>query len=86
MTRPRVRRRDADGRDRETVLSPYAAAQDPAELRAHLLSALCAGVSGREQSFLHEANTPGVSKSEVSRLFAREGARILGQFRRDIPP
>lgn len=85
VKRPRVRRRDEGGGTSEAVLSTYAGVQDPGELRANLLLALKAGVSGREQRALQADNTPGVSKSEVSRLFAKEGARLLGEFRkRDI--
>jgi transposase-like protein len=85
VKRPRVRRRSGHGGTSEAVLSSYAVAQEPSELQSNLLLALKAGVSGREQSSLRAGNAPGVSKSEVSRLFAKEGARLLGEFRtRDI--
>lgn len=85
IKRPRVRKLDSSGRSREAALASYGEAQEPGELRRRLLEALQAGVSGREQSRLHGDSTPGVSKSEVSRLWVREGERILGAFRdRDI--
>lgn len=81
VKRPRVRRRVDVGVSRETALSSYGEAQEPGELRCRILEALQAGVSGREQSRLHGESTPGVSKSEVSRLWVREGEKILGAFR-----
>jgi len=85
VKRPRVRRHTAGGGTSEAILSTYAGAQEPSELRANLLLALRAGVSGREQREIRDASAPGLSKSEVSRLFVREGARLLGEFReRDI--
>jgi transposase-like protein len=85
VKRPRVRKLDSFGRSREATLASYAEAQDAGELRRRIMEALQAGVSGREQARLHGDSTPGVSKSEVSRLWVREGEKILGSFRgRDI--
>jgi transposase-like protein len=81
VKRPRVRRRDGEGGSREAVLTSYAEAQEPGELRRRVLDALQAGVSTREQSRLHGKGTPGVSKSEVSRLWAEEGGKVFGVFR-----
>lgn len=84
VKRPRVRKR-IDSGSSETVLQTYAEAQDAGELRRRLLLALQAGVSGREQSSVQDTGAPGTSKSEVSRLWAKEGEKILGEFReRDI--
>ena len=80
LKRPRVRRKTPAG-SREATLTSYAEAQDEGELRRRMLSALKAGVSGREQASLHDKSTPGTSKSTVSRLWAREGEKVLSTFR-----
>ena len=80
LKRPRVRRKTPAG-SREEILISYAEAQDAGELRRRMLSALKAGVSGREQSSLHDKSTPGTSKSTVSRLWAQEGEKVLSTFR-----
>ena len=83
VKRPRVRQRLSSGSG-EVVLQSYAEAQDATELRGRLMEALRAGVSGREQSRLHDKNA-GTSKSEVSRLWRAEGKKLLVAFRsRDI--
>ena len=85
VTRPRVRRNDGDGGTTETLLSSYVNAQEPGELHQRMLDAFQVGVSSRDQRRLHGKNTPGVSKSEVSRLWRREGEKCLEAFRsRDI--
>jgi transposase-like protein len=84
VRRPRVRRR-ADSGSEETPLATYAGAQDPKELQERVLDAFQVGVSGRDQKRLHGDNTQCVSKSEVSRLWRREGEKALLAFReRDI--
>jgi transposase-like protein len=84
VRRPRVRRRDGNGTT-ETLLTTYANAQDSAELDQRVLEAFQVGVSSRDQKRLHGEGTPGVSKSEVSRLWRREGEKCLAAFRaRDI--
>lgn len=82
IVRPRVRRRLKNGNSQEEPLVSYAAAQECSELEEQLLTSMLVGVSGREQKRLHRPGTPKVSKSEVSRLWAREGGRILDEFRR----
>jgi transposase-like protein len=76
-----VRRREDKGGSREVVLASYAEAQEPGELRRRVLDALQAGVSLREQSRLHGKGTPGIGKSEVSRLWVEEGGKVFGRFR-----
>jgi transposase-like protein len=84
VTRPRVRRREGEGTV-EVPLSTYGNAQEPGELHERMLDAFQVGVSSRDQERLHGDNTPGVSKSEVSRLWRREGEKMLATFRaRDI--
>ena len=80
VSRPRVRRRDGDETAEET-LATYANAQEPGELHRNMLEAFRAGVSSRDQERLHGEDTPGVSKSEVSRLWRREGEKCLATFR-----
>jgi putative transposase len=81
VVRPRVRRGKGTGDTREVRLGTYAAAQDPAQLHEHMLRSLLAGVPSREQQRLHGVKTRGASKSEVSRLWQREGSRLLEEFR-----
>jgi transposase-like protein len=85
VARPRVRRSAGEGGTMETPLATYANAQEPGELHRRMLEAFQVGVSGRDQERLHGEDTPGVSKSEVSRLWRREGEKCLAAFRdRDI--
>src|SRR5215469_14208800 len=85
VTRPRVRQKGGDGGTAEAQLSSYVNAQEPGELHQRMLEAFQVGVSSRDQKRLHGKNTPGVSKSEVSRLWRREGEKCLEAFRsRDI--
>ena len=84
VKRPRVRKLKPDGGSEEVPLSSYAAAREPGELHAILLRALCGGVSTREQKYVHP-EIPSASKSNVSRLWVREGALMFQAFReRDI--
>jgi transposase-like protein len=46
-----------------------------------VLEAFQAGVSSRDQVRLYGEHAPGVSKSEVSRLWRREGEKLLTGFR-----
>jgi len=84
VRRPRVRRRQAGGGSEEVRLRSYEAAQEPGHLEEMVLRALCAGVSTREQKNVYP-ESPSTSKSSVSRLWQREGERVLEEFRaRDI--
>lgn len=80
VCRPRVRRRKEDGSSEEVRLQSYEAARERGHLEQMLLRTLCAGVSTREQRNVHP-ESPSASKSSVSRLWTREGARILEEFR-----
>jgi putative transposase len=85
LVRPRVRNKSASGKSNEHNLTSYTAAQDPHELHQQMITALCAGVSSREQKKLHRKTTSGVSKSEVSRLWKKEGKKKIAELReRDI--
>ena len=84
VRRPRVRRRKPGGGSEEVRLRSYEAAQEPGHLEEMVLRALCAGVSTREQKNVYP-ESPSTSKSSVSRLWQREGERVLEEFRaRDI--
>jgi putative transposase len=84
VNRPRVRKHQQGGGSVETDLSSYQAAREPGALHEMLLRSLIGGVSTREQCRVHP-DSPNVSKSSISRLFTREGARIFEEFRqRDI--
>jgi putative transposase len=82
--RPRVRRMKSDGSTEETRLKTYASAQEPGQLEDMLLRAIIAGASGREMKHVHP-DAPGTSKSSVSRLWKKEGSRLVERLRtRDI--
>ncbi len=84
VCRPRVRRKKGDGTSEEVRLKTYAAAQDPGQLYASMTRALVAGVSGREMHEVHP-DSPGTSKSSVSRLWKKVGVEFIDKFRtRDI--
>jgi transposase-like protein len=80
VIRPRVRIRAGAGSE-EAPLASYANAQNPEELQERILDAFQVGVSGRDQGRLHGENAPGASKSGVSRLWRREGEKLLAAFR-----
>lgn len=84
ILRPRVRQRQADGRDQEVRLESYQVGQDASGLQDSILEALRAGVSSRDQQGLQK-QVRGSSKSQVSRLWASESAKALETYRtRDI--
>jgi putative transposase len=84
IRRPRVRRTKEHGTSEEVRLDTYAAAQDPGQLYASMTRALIAGVSSREMHEVHP-DSPGTSKSSVSRLWKKVGVEFITKFRtRDI--
>ena len=84
VQRPRVRRRNDDGSTQEVLLQTYQAAKQPDQLHSAILRALVAGVSGREMQAVHPKSS-GLSKSNVSRLWAEAGVRLVEELRtRDI--
>ena len=84
VTRPRVRQTKEDGSTEEVRLATYAAAQEAGQLDDMLLRAIIAGASGREMKQVHP-ESPKTSKSSVSRLWKKEGAKLVEQLRtRDI--
>ena len=84
IVRPRVRRKKRDGKTAEVHLETYAAAGDLGQLDDMLVRALIAGASGRDMKNVHP-DSPKTSRSSVSRLWAKQGARLVEQLRtRDI--
>jgi putative transposase len=83
IRRPRVRR-GKSSESEEVTLASYAAAREPGHLEAMFLRALSAGVPTRAQQEVYP-ESPGRSKSSVSRLWLREGAKLLEKLRgRDL--
>jgi len=79
IVRPRVRRRDENG-SKEVTLETYQAARCPQQLHRSIILALVAGVSTREVSQVRP-NSPGVSKSNVSRLWQSVGHKFVDELR-----
>ncbi len=85
IVRPRVRQRKEDGNTSEVQLSTYQAARCPAQLRQSIVGALVAGVSTRDVADVQPGNAPGVSKSNVSRLWQSVGHKFVDELRsRDL--
>jgi putative transposase len=84
VVRPRVRRTNGESSSEEVRLETYASAQEPGELEEMLLRAVIAGASGRDMKVVHPSS-PKTSKSSVSRLWKKEGAKLVACLRdRDI--
>ncbi len=84
VQRPRVRREKGDGTTQEVRLQTYESARQPDQLHAIIIRSLIAGVSGREMQEVHRESSPA-SKSSVSRLWAKAGAKLVNELRtRDI--
>ena len=84
IVRPRVRREDESGQQEEVKLASYQAANDPASLTASIIQALASGVSTREMQKV-KPGAPGVSKSNMSRLWQQAGSKFVDELRgRDI--
>ena len=85
VVRPRVRRRKPDGSSEEVVLETYQAARCPDQLRASVIAALAAGVSSREVASTQKENSPGLSRSNVSRHWMSVGHQFVDELRgRDL--
>jgi putative transposase len=80
VTRPRVRRRQADGGSREVTLATYQAACDPEQLRASITAAMMSGVSTREVQNV-QPRSSGVSRSNVSRHWQSVGHQFVDKLR-----
>ncbi len=80
VKRPRVRRKRKNGSSEEVRLKSYKSARRREKLHAMVFRALTAGVSSREVSDVHP-ESPGVSKSNVSRLWIEAGAKQIDEPR-----
>lgn len=80
VVRPRVRRNDASGGSHEVPLATYQAACDPQQLADSIVQALASGVSTRELKNV-KPNSPGVGRSNVSRLWQEVGHKFVDQLR-----
>jgi putative transposase len=82
IIRPRVRRRGADGAEREHVLASYQAISAPANNAARVVTALRAGMSTRSQAW---ASDGVMSKSAASRHWiAATAAKVTELRERDL--
>lgn len=75
VRRPRVRKNG-----KEVRLKAYEAAQDRGVLKESMIRAFMAGLPSREQQRVFK-NSSCTSRSEVSRLWQREGQRCIEQLR-----
>ncbi len=80
--RPRVRKKNKNsGKETEVHLESYAAAQDSEAIHESLMVALKSGVSGSDQRAMFP-KAKGTSSSSVSRLWIKEGAKIISELRK----
>ena len=80
IVRPRVRQRSEEGGSSETPLETYQAANCPRKLQQSIVTALVAGVSTREVAQV-QPHSPGVGKSNVSRLWQSVGHQFVEELR-----
>ena len=80
VVRPRVRQKSSDGSSHEVELGTYRAAKDPQQLQAQIVQAIVSGVSSRGIEEI-KPNSPGVKKSNVSRLWQEVGSKFIEQLR-----
>ena len=78
VQRPRVRRSDEDGKEREQVLASYQAMRDPENNAAKVVTTLQAGMSTRSQEWANEGAT---SKSAASRYWMEATAGKIAELR-----
>jgi len=82
ILRPRVRKRNGDGREREHVLASYAAMRQPNNNAASVVTALGAGMSTRSQAWASEGV---MSKTAASRHWIDATATKIVELReRDL--
>ena len=80
VVRPRVRRTNGDGTSEEVELASYRAAKDPQQLQTQIVRAIVAGVSTRGVQEI-KPNSPGVKRSNVSRLWQEAGSKFVESLR-----
>ena len=80
VVRPRVRQESGDGTSCEVELATYRVAKDPQQLRSQIVQAIVSGVSSRAIEQI-KPNSPGVKRSNVSRLWQEAGSKFVEQLR-----
>lgn len=80
VTRPRVRQKSGDGSSHEVELATYRVAKDPQQLQEQIVQAIVSGVSARGIEEI-KPNSPGVKRSNVSRLWLEAGSKFVEQLR-----
>ncbi len=84
VVRPRVRQKSDDGSSHEVELASYQAAKNPQQLQSQIIQAIVSGVSTRGIQEVKPAS-PGVGRSNVSRLWQEAGSKFVEQLRsRDL--
>lgn len=79
VNRPRVRELTEEG-TREVTLKTLQAARDPHEWEDMVHRAILCGVSGRDQARLQAHELKGMTKSNVSRLWAQRAGDLIHQI------
>lgn len=80
VVRPRVRCKREDGTSEEVDLASYRVAKDPEQLQSQIIQAIVSGVSAREMEAI-KPNSPGVKRSNVSRLWQEAGSKFIDALR-----
>lgn len=80
VVRPRVRRKSPDGTSEEVELASYRVAKDPEQLQSQIIQAIASGVSTRNVQEV-KPNSPGVKRSNASRLWQEAGSKFIEQLR-----
>ncbi len=80
VVRPRVRCKSGDGNSQEVDLSSYRVARDPQQLQMQIIQAIVSGVSSRNIQQI-KPNSPGVKRSNVSRLWQEAGSKFIDTLR-----
>ena len=80
VVRPRVRVKSPDGTSSEVELASYAAAKDAQQLHSQIVQAIVSGVSSRNVEEM-KPKSPGVKRSNVSRLWQEAGKKFVEQLR-----
>lgn len=79
VRRPRVRELTEEG-EREVSLKTLQAARDPGEWEEMVHRAVLCGVSGRDQARLQAQDLKGMTKSNISRLWAQRAGELIRQI------
>lgn len=80
VIRPRVRQKSSEGGNEEVELVSYRVAKDPQQLQTQIIQAIVSGVSSRGVEDL-KPDSPGVKRSNVSRLWKEAGSKFIGELR-----